>query len=457
MWGPSATCSRLAVWLCCCPAVALLVPSCLPCLLPLALQEPLSEDGTVSPNSALCPMMDASEASDDSPSALARAQQGVQAANGGVQGPAVVEAAAAAAAAAASTAEEAEEGVPLALREASIRQSIASVYYDASEVLQEEVSSTGMPAAAAAEAAPAGLRAELPPLPAGPAIEEEQPWPQPLPGRSPLAAGLSRRAAHRRTVSTDSTASGAETPLGEDGQPVPKQPGSHRFWRRFNRDYGEWETYWDEGERGVPRWGGVGGQSLLGVWGAACLHAPGSVNSLVLPSQQTLTSALLAPPHPSATVGVEPEGLGEQPEASGVVGRALQSLEGLMRDTYYSTSILVALFLMREWLGCAVLWARLSGQGFASQQGHLQKGRQAASHGRPACGWGAAAAASLLVQAAHAVPHCSSPCLAALQATACCAWSRMPTPTLTTRPRGSTAATATHAAPAAAAPPAACT
>ena len=38
----------------------------------------------------------------------------------------------------------------------------------------------------------------------------------------------------------------------------------------------------------------------------------------------------------------------DQPETAGVVGRALQSLEGLMRDTYYSTSILVALFLMRE-------------------------------------------------------------------------------------------------------------
>ena len=142
-----------------------------------------------------------------------------------------------------------------------MRQSLTSVYYDASDVLLDDASTAGTPAGAAA-----GQRAELPPpweaaAPAALAEEEPLPSPSPLPAeRSPLSAAAlaassllrtssqSRRVLHRRTVSTDSAASGAETPLGEDGQPLPKQPASRRFWRRFNRDYGEWETYWDEGE-----------------------------------------------------------------------------------------------------------------------------------------------------------------------------------------------------------------
>ncbi|PRW59437.1 hypothetical protein C2E21_2158 [Chlorella sorokiniana] len=300
------------------------------------LKEPLCEDGTVSPDSALSPPIGASEASDDSPSTVNRMQQAAAAAGTAAVGTAaaagaaavgaaataastaaaavgtaaagVVAAAGAAAgappAAAASTAEEAELVVPVALREASIRQSLTSVYYDASDVLLDDVSSAGMPAGAAAAGQPAPPPWEA----AAPAAVDEETAPQPLPERSPLTAAalaaaslvrsssLSRRVMHRRTVSTDSAASGAETPLGEDGQPLPKQPASRRFWRRFNRDYGEWETYWDE-------------------------------------------------------VGVEQEELPDQPETAGVVGRALQSLEGLMRDTYYSTSILVALFLMRHgWL-----------------------------------------------------------------------------------------------------------
>lgn len=63
---------------------------------------------------------------------------------------------------------------------------------------------------------------------------------------------------------------------------------------------------------------------------------------------RTLTPSLLPWSFYPAAVGVEHEEVPDQPETAGVVGRALQSLEGLMRDTYYSTSILVALFLMRE-------------------------------------------------------------------------------------------------------------
>ncbi len=236
------------------------------------MQEPLCEDGTISPDSALSPPIGASEASDDSPSAVGRVQQQVQqqvAAAAGAAGAVVAGAATAAAGAAAAAAavagvppaaaavssgEEPEAVVPLALREASVRQSLTSVYYDASDMLLDDVSSDGTAAAAAA-----GQRAELPPpwqaaAPAALAEDEALASPQPLPERSPLtasalaASSLSRRALHRRTVSTDSAASGAETPLGEDGQPLPKQPASRRFWRRFNRDYGEWETYWDEGQ-----------------------------------------------------------------------------------------------------------------------------------------------------------------------------------------------------------------
>lgn len=40
---------------------------------------------------------------------------------------------------------------------------------------------------------------------------------------------------------------------------------------------------------------------------------------------------------------------GEEGEAPGsFVGRAVHTVESLMRDSYYSTSILVALFLLRE-------------------------------------------------------------------------------------------------------------
>lgn len=44
----------------------------------------------------------------------------------------------------------------------------------------------------------------------------------------------------------------------------------------------------------------------------------------------------------------EGEGGSEAPGDGGVMGRALQAVEDLMRNSYYSTSILVALFMLRE-------------------------------------------------------------------------------------------------------------
>lgn len=42
------------------------------------------------------------------------------------------------------------------------------------------------------------------------------------------------------------------------------------------------------------------------------------------------------------------EGEDEAPGSGGIVGRALHAVEELMRNSYYSTSILVALFMLRE-------------------------------------------------------------------------------------------------------------
>lgn len=49
----------------------------------------------------------------------------------------------------------------------------------------------------------------------------------------------------------------------------------------------------------------------------------------------------------------EVEGGDEAPGSGGIVGRALQAVEEVMRDSYYSTSILVALFMLRECLARA--------------------------------------------------------------------------------------------------------
>lgn len=216
-------------------------------------------------------MAGASEASDDSPAGLARTPQRSQhvhvvaagepahvaeepaaaAAAGTLALPVIEERAAEAADAAAAVGAPAvkealeDDALELPRRDLSVQH---SVYYDAPEapdVLLAEASSP----AAAAQAASAGAAAaaahatpspQLPPHPASP------------PSTAALAAAaLSRGALHRRTVSADSAASGSETPLGEDGLPQPRQPGSRRFWRRFNRDYTEWEAIWDEGAPGL--------------------------------------------------------------------------------------------------------------------------------------------------------------------------------------------------------------
>lgn len=83
----------------------------------------------------------------------------------------------------------------------------------------------------------------------------------------------------------------------------------------------------------------------------------------------------------------EEEEVAEQPEASGVVGRALHSLEELMRDTYYSTSILVALFLLRE---CA------AAQPLAAAACLAGKRRAARGTWAPSRHHGAAASATLV-------------------------------------------------------------
>lgn len=255
-------------------------------LLQTPKQEALPEDGAASPASPLCPGADASEASDDSPSVLQRTQRRIQrhltaaaAAGGGEVG--AEEAAAEVAIVGAVGAEEvgAEE-----LELAASRRSIStgySVYYDAREALEDETSSAAarrqQHQAAEEEAMPAAAtppwqqqqhvaeprqqqqvveveeeeEAAVRPLPASvwpprPEVLEAMPSPSPL-STVALAAGvLSRGARHRRAVSTDSTAS-TDTPLGEDGLPAPKQPGSRRYWRRFNREYEEWDEYWDEG------------------------------------------------------------------------------------------------------------------------------------------------------------------------------------------------------------------
>ncbi len=47
-------------------------------------------------------------------------------------------------------------------------------------------------------------------------------------------------------------------------------------------------------------------------------------------------------------MGVEQEEVEGEPASRGVVSRALHSVEGLLRDSYYSTSIYLALFMLRE-------------------------------------------------------------------------------------------------------------
>lgn len=235
----------------------------------------------MSPASALCPQANASEESDDSPSAVQRSQQRIQqhltavAAAGGGQvcaaeaaaeaanvravGPGSVHASPAAAAPAAAVPDAAAaEGLPDAAAAAvgaveaeegalELADRRRSLYYDAWEGPMEWQASSSP----RADAAAAGQAAEPEWQPAQPLPtwqpDDATPSPPPLSAAALAAAALARGASrHRRGLSTDSTLS-VDTPLGEDGQPPLKEPGSRRYWRRFNRDYEEWGEYWDEG------------------------------------------------------------------------------------------------------------------------------------------------------------------------------------------------------------------
>lgn len=239
------------------------------------LKEPLSEDGTASPVSALCPVAGASEASEESLAAQARAHQRavLQQRAAEAEAEAVFAAAAAAApgqpqqaAAAAEEAAEAAQPSPGAqldeLQRGGRRHSTAlSEYFDAREVCTESGGSF-----TTASAAPAGM---LPPtseteeLAAAAAAAS----PRSLPA---LAAAVLARGGsgyhHRRTLSSESATS-TDTPTTEGG--TQRAPGSRRFWRRFNRDYSEWDVYWDQGEATTAREEGMGRRYKVVLSGSA--------------------------------------------------------------------------------------------------------------------------------------------------------------------------------------------
>ncbi|KAL4425872.1 hypothetical protein ABPG75_009888 [Micractinium tetrahymenae] len=283
------------------------------------LKEPLPEEaeapgtGSASPVSALCPVAGASEASEASP---ARAQQrraaaAAQRAAGAAEAEAVFASAAAQQQQQAHRQEQPQTSAGTIPEEqledlrAARRTSVTvSEYYDAREVCcDDEVSSAGRPPrpqqpqpSQQQEAQPAAAAADG----VEPAVLPPQPAPSPPGSLAALAAAaLARGAHHRRGLSTESATS-TDTPTTEGGQP--RAPGSRRFWRRFNRDYGEWDVYWDKAgvEHEVEPGDGQGG---------------------------------------------------EEPGSGGIVGRALHAVEEVMRNSYYSTSILLALFMLRRgWL-----------------------------------------------------------------------------------------------------------
>lgn len=196
------------------------------------LKEPLPEGGEAptsggaSPVSALCPVVGASEASEKGPT---RSQEQQQQQQGQGSAPAT-----------AGTLPEGQVEDLQAVRRASVTASVE--YYDAREVCDDDTSSAARASLLQQEAQPAGAAACV-----GPAALQPQAAPPP-PGSlaSLAAAALARSAHHRRGLSTESAAS-VDTPTTEGGQP--RAPGSRRFWRRFNRDYEEWDVYWDKGER----------------------------------------------------------------------------------------------------------------------------------------------------------------------------------------------------------------
>ena len=267
----------------------------------VCVQEPLPDDGSATPVSALCPVAGASEASNDSPAALLRAQHRPQQQQSMVAEAEEAEEMAAAREQQTAAQQQqqlqqqqqqgevepagAEELLGLGRRSAGVALSGPSgtQYYDA---LDEPCAGAGSGLADTA-ASPAGTQ----PPASGTA---EEPGEGPRHGLAALAAAVLARGAHHRRGLSASSATSTDTPTtGEEGAPGRQQPMSRRFWRRFNRDYGEWDAYWD-------------------------------------------------------TMGVEAEEVEGQPATRGIVSGALHAAEEMLRNSYYSTSILVALFLMRE-------------------------------------------------------------------------------------------------------------
>jgi hypothetical protein len=258
------------------------------------LQEPLPDDGTSTPVSALWPDAGASETSEDSHAALVHAQQRLQPARGA--GPAEP------AAAAAGEQQQRQEVEPVGaaelLREGRPPSGVewsnrsTTQYFDARECLPDGAPCGRRLADGSHVADPAALPAQVAATGGGAEGQET-----PCQGLASVAAALLARGAHHRRGISASSAASADTPTaGEEGG-ARQQHISHRFWRRFNRDYGEWESYW-------------------------------------------------------ADMGVEPPELEGEPSSGGVVARALAAAEEALRTTYYSTSLFFALLSIREGAGC---------------------------------------------------------------------------------------------------------
>ncbi|KAI3438551.1 hypothetical protein D9Q98_000979 [Chlorella vulgaris] len=281
------------------------------------LKEPLPGNGSATPVSALSPLPDASEASEDSHAMLQHLQapQAAQqhAAPGAAAGDALGGPQQGAPAdqrqqeAEAVCAEEVLQG---GRRTSSVAMSDASLYFDARESWQAAKSMRFAAAASAAnsrqqrDAAAADTQALG--LGGGAFAGVEQPPQQQQETQashhsvaSLAAVALSRGPHHRRAVS-DMSAASADTPAGGDDGGTPggdrHQHTSRRFWSRFNRHYGEWESYWKE-------------------------------------------------------MGVEPEEEGAEEagaaEGRGIVSQALHAAEEVLRSSYYAASLVLALFFLR--------------------------------------------------------------------------------------------------------------
>jgi hypothetical protein len=284
----------------------------------VCVQEPLPGNGSATPVSALSPLPDASEASEDSHAMLQHLQapQAAQqhAAPGAAAGDALGGPQKGAPADQRQQEAEAvceEEVLQGGRRTSSVAMSDASLYFDARESWQAAKSMRFAAAASAAnsrqqlDAAAADTQAlglgggafagvEQPPQ------QQQEPQASHHSVASLAAVALSRGPHHRRAVS-DMSAASADTPAGGDDGGTPggdrHQHTSRRFWSRFNRHYGEWESYWKE-------------------------------------------------------MGVEPEEEGAEEagaaEGRGIVSQALHAAEEVLRSSYYAASLVLALFFLRE-------------------------------------------------------------------------------------------------------------